>query len=82
MTEKIVAYKTLPDDVLASARHIVERAEWMKAGKWTASIVPAQCGIDVQGAPAQSADRDRGCASAPISAMIRAAVRVGACRTL
>jgi gluconate 2-dehydrogenase len=35
--------------MLASARRVVELADWVKAGKWTASIGPAQYGVDVQG---------------------------------
>ncbi|TDV20999.1 NAD(P)-dependent oxidoreductase [Paraburkholderia caballeronis] len=35
--------------ILASARRVVELAEWVKAGHWKASIGPAQFGVDVQG---------------------------------
>jgi lactate dehydrogenase-like 2-hydroxyacid dehydrogenase len=35
--------------ILASARRVVELAEWVKAGQWRASIGPAQFGVDVQG---------------------------------
>jgi len=35
--------------ILASARRVVELAEWVKAGHWSASIGPAQYGVDVQG---------------------------------
>ncbi|MCC8391605.1 D-glycerate dehydrogenase [Paraburkholderia sp. MMS20-SJTR3] len=35
--------------ILASARRVVELAEWVKAGQWRASIGPAQFGLDVQG---------------------------------
>ena len=35
--------------ILASARRVVELAEWVKAGRWTASIGPALYGTDVQG---------------------------------
>ncbi|WP_233863264.1 NAD(P)-dependent oxidoreductase [Paraburkholderia adhaesiva] len=35
--------------ILASARRVVELADWVKAGKWTASVGPAQYGVDVQG---------------------------------
>lgn len=35
--------------ILASARRVVELANWVKAGEWTASIGPTQYGVDVQG---------------------------------
>jgi glyoxylate/hydroxypyruvate/2-ketogluconate reductase len=35
--------------ILASARRVVELAEWVKAGNWTASIGEACFGVDVQG---------------------------------
>ncbi|SDD43717.1 2-hydroxyacid dehydrogenase [Paraburkholderia lycopersici] len=35
--------------ILASARRVVELADWVKAGHWKASIGPAQYGVDVQG---------------------------------
>ncbi|MEX3761209.1 2-hydroxyacid dehydrogenase [Paraburkholderia phenoliruptrix] len=35
--------------ILASARRVVELAEWVKAGHWQRSIGPAQFGVDVQG---------------------------------
>jgi gluconate 2-dehydrogenase len=35
--------------ILASARRVVELAEWVKAGKWHGSIGPASFGVDVQG---------------------------------
>lgn len=35
--------------ILASARRIVELADWVKAGKWTASVGAAQYGVEVQG---------------------------------
>ena len=35
--------------ILASARRVVELAEWVKAGDWTASIGEACFGVDVQG---------------------------------
>jgi glyoxylate/hydroxypyruvate/2-ketogluconate reductase len=35
--------------ILASARRVVELADWVKAGEWTASIGPALYGVDVQG---------------------------------
>ncbi len=35
--------------ILASARRVVELAEWVKAGEWKASIGPAHFGVDVQG---------------------------------
>src|SRR3954470_1203118 len=35
--------------ILASARRVVELADWVKAGHWRASIGPAQFGVDVQG---------------------------------
>ncbi|WP_042265712.1 2-hydroxyacid dehydrogenase [Paraburkholderia heleia] len=35
--------------VLASARRVVELADWVKAGHWKGSIGPAQFGVDVQG---------------------------------
>lgn len=35
--------------ILASARRVVELADWVKAGHWKASIGPAQFGVDVQG---------------------------------
>ncbi|CAH2894867.1 MAG: 2-ketogluconate 6-phosphate reductase (EC [uncultured Paraburkholderia sp.] len=34
--------------ILASARRVVELAEWVKAGHWQHSIGPAQFGVDVQ----------------------------------
>jgi len=35
--------------ILSSARRVVELAGWVKAGQWTASVGPAQYGVDVQG---------------------------------
>ncbi|AET89321.1 bifunctional glyoxylate/hydroxypyruvate reductase B [Burkholderia sp. SFA1] len=35
--------------ILASARRVVELAEWVKAGNWKASIGEANFGVDVQG---------------------------------
>ena len=35
--------------ILASARRVVELADWVKAGKWAAAVGPAQYGVDVQG---------------------------------
>jgi glyoxylate/hydroxypyruvate/2-ketogluconate reductase len=35
--------------ILASARRVVELADWVKAGKWTASVGAAQYGVEVQG---------------------------------
>jgi gluconate 2-dehydrogenase len=35
--------------ILASARRVVELADWVKAGQWRASVGPAQFGLDVQG---------------------------------
>ncbi|SAK94430.1 gluconate 2-dehydrogenase [Caballeronia pedi] len=35
--------------ILASARRVVELAEWVKQGNWNASIGEAQFGVDVQG---------------------------------
>src|SRR5580692_1436370 len=35
--------------ILASARRVVELAEWVKAGQWRTSIGPAEFGVDVQG---------------------------------
>ncbi|BBU27626.1 bifunctional glyoxylate/hydroxypyruvate reductase B [Burkholderia sp. THE68] len=35
--------------ILASARRVVELAEWVKQGNWKASIGEAQFGVDVQG---------------------------------
>ncbi|NUX58465.1 2-hydroxyacid dehydrogenase [Paraburkholderia youngii] len=35
--------------ILASARRVVELADWVKAGLWRTSIGPAQFGVDVQG---------------------------------
>ncbi|CAG9261130.1 2-hydroxyacid dehydrogenase [Paraburkholderia unamae] len=35
--------------ILASARRVVELADWVRAGHWKASIGPAQFGVDVQG---------------------------------
>ncbi|ALP63133.1 2-hydroxyacid dehydrogenase [Paraburkholderia caribensis] len=35
--------------ILASARRVVELADWVKAGEWKASIGPALYGVDVQG---------------------------------
>ncbi|WGS51495.1 D-glycerate dehydrogenase [Paraburkholderia sp. D15] len=35
--------------ILASARRVVELADWVKAGEWRHSIGPAQFGVDVQG---------------------------------
>ena len=35
--------------ILATARRVVELADWVKAGQWNASIGPAQFGVDVQG---------------------------------
>ena len=35
--------------ILASARRVVELADWVKAGQWRESIGPAQFGVDVQG---------------------------------
>jgi gluconate 2-dehydrogenase len=35
--------------ILASARRVVELAEWVKAGHWKESVGPAEYGVDVQG---------------------------------
>ncbi|RFU45314.1 D-glycerate dehydrogenase [Paraburkholderia sp. DHOC27] len=35
--------------ILASARRVVELANWVKAGEWQSSIGPAQFGVEVQG---------------------------------
>ncbi|ALL65417.1 2-ketogluconate 6-phosphate reductase [Paraburkholderia caribensis MBA4] len=35
--------------ILASARRVVELADWVKAGEWQASIGPELYGVDVQG---------------------------------
>lgn len=35
--------------ILASARRVVELAEWVKAGHWKTSVGPAEYGVDVQG---------------------------------
>ncbi|QGZ61433.1 2-hydroxyacid dehydrogenase [Paraburkholderia acidisoli] len=35
--------------ILASARRVVELADWVKAGHWKGSVGPAQFGVDVQG---------------------------------
>jgi glyoxylate/hydroxypyruvate/2-ketogluconate reductase len=35
--------------ILASARRVVELADWVKAGKWQTSVGPAQFGVEVQG---------------------------------
>ena len=35
--------------ILASARRVVELADWVKAGRWKGSIGPAQYGVEVQG---------------------------------
>ncbi|MGF6569026.1 gluconate 2-dehydrogenase [Paraburkholderia sp. GAS333] len=35
--------------ILASARRVVELADWVKAGDWRESVGPAQFGVDVQG---------------------------------
>jgi glyoxylate/hydroxypyruvate/2-ketogluconate reductase len=35
--------------ILASARRVVELADWVKAGKWKAAVGPAQYGVEVQG---------------------------------
>jgi gluconate 2-dehydrogenase len=35
--------------ILATARRVVELADWVKAGKWQASVGPAQFGVEVQG---------------------------------
>lgn len=35
--------------ILATARRVVELAEWVKAGRWHGSIGPAQYGVDVHG---------------------------------
>jgi glyoxylate/hydroxypyruvate/2-ketogluconate reductase len=35
--------------ILASARRVVELADWVKAGQWRESVGPAQFGVDVQG---------------------------------
>ena len=35
--------------ILASARRVVELADWVKAGEWKASIGPELYGVDVQG---------------------------------
>ncbi|QGZ54636.1 2-hydroxyacid dehydrogenase [Paraburkholderia acidiphila] len=35
--------------ILASARRVVELADWVKAGHWKGSIGPAQFGVEVQG---------------------------------
>ncbi|WP_144150445.1 2-hydroxyacid dehydrogenase [Paraburkholderia sp. BCC1885] len=35
--------------ILATARRVVELAEWVKAGKWQGGVGPAQFGVEVQG---------------------------------
>jgi glyoxylate/hydroxypyruvate/2-ketogluconate reductase len=35
--------------ILASARRVVELADWVRAGQWRESVGPAQFGVDVQG---------------------------------
>jgi glyoxylate/hydroxypyruvate/2-ketogluconate reductase len=35
--------------ILASARRVVELADWVKAGQWRESVGPTQFGVDVQG---------------------------------
>ncbi len=35
--------------ILASARRVVELADWVKAGQWKSSVGPAQYGVEVQG---------------------------------
>jgi gluconate 2-dehydrogenase len=35
--------------ILATARRVVELADWVKAGKWQAGVAPAQFGVEVQG---------------------------------
>jgi glyoxylate/hydroxypyruvate/2-ketogluconate reductase len=35
--------------ILATARRVVELADWVKAGKWQGSVGPAQFGLEVQG---------------------------------
>jgi gluconate 2-dehydrogenase len=35
--------------ILATARRVVELADWMKAGQWTQGVGPEQYGVDVQG---------------------------------
>jgi glyoxylate/hydroxypyruvate/2-ketogluconate reductase len=35
--------------ILATARRVVELADWVRAGNWTHSVGPAQFGVDVQG---------------------------------
>jgi gluconate 2-dehydrogenase len=35
--------------ILATARRVVELADWVKAGKWQAGVGPAQFGVEVQG---------------------------------
>jgi glyoxylate/hydroxypyruvate/2-ketogluconate reductase len=35
--------------ILATARRVVDLAEWVKAGKWQGSAGPAQFGVEVQG---------------------------------
>lgn len=35
--------------ILASARRVVELAEWVKAGRWKTGVGPAEFGVDVQG---------------------------------
>jgi glyoxylate/hydroxypyruvate/2-ketogluconate reductase len=35
--------------ILATARRVVELADWVRAGQWTQSVGPDQYGVDVQG---------------------------------
>jgi len=35
--------------ILATARRVVELADWVKAGQWQGSVGPAQFGVEVQG---------------------------------
>ncbi len=35
--------------ILATARRVVELADWVKAGKWQTGVGPAQFGVEVQG---------------------------------
>ncbi|CAB3758976.1 NAD(P)-dependent oxidoreductase [Paraburkholderia solisilvae] len=35
--------------ILATARRVVDLAEWVKAGQWTHGVAPAQFGVDVYG---------------------------------
>ncbi|MGA3249514.1 MAG: D-glycerate dehydrogenase, partial [Paraburkholderia sp.] len=35
--------------ILATARRVVELADWVKAGQWQGGVAPAQFGVEVQG---------------------------------